>query len=410
MAQCGNSYIGDFVWHDLNGNGVQDAGEPGINGVQVTLVFPDGTTAVETTHNYNGAGYYDFKNLGPGTYKLIFPTTIDSLRASPSNRGENDGKDSDPVNGVAFTTIKANQSDFTIDAGYTNKTYTPPPPPFAGNCLSLGNMVFYDANDNGMKDRNEMGIAEAHVYLYKDNDGNNTPDSAAIAHIMTAQDGTYLFTNLADGKYIVGVQNPSGYLHSTPVFSNPNTDIDNDNNGVRTITGNIVISNFITLTAGGEPINDGSDNSSNTTLDFGFKMVSTPCTDHCDCHNNCTHTGCGHSNCGSIARVGNPGRLLEESRTAPEATASLAKNAISVYPNPTLNVFTLLFNSEDEGIATVRIIDIAGKVVSSKKINVRSGDNRIVFRDLENAQAGTYNLEMVLNEKVKTQKIMLLNK
>jgi hypothetical protein len=24
LAQCGNSYIGDFVWHDINGNGIQD--------------------------------------------------------------------------------------------------------------------------------------------------------------------------------------------------------------------------------------------------------------------------------------------------------------------------------------------------------------------------------------------------
>ena len=29
--------IGDFVWNDTNGNGIQDAGEPGISGVTVTL-------------------------------------------------------------------------------------------------------------------------------------------------------------------------------------------------------------------------------------------------------------------------------------------------------------------------------------------------------------------------------------
>ena len=29
--------LGDFVWHDLNANGQQEAGETGINGVPVTL-------------------------------------------------------------------------------------------------------------------------------------------------------------------------------------------------------------------------------------------------------------------------------------------------------------------------------------------------------------------------------------
>src|SRR5207249_2530044 len=32
--------IGNFVWNDLNHNGVQDGGEPGIQGVQVTLTGP----------------------------------------------------------------------------------------------------------------------------------------------------------------------------------------------------------------------------------------------------------------------------------------------------------------------------------------------------------------------------------
>ncbi|MBK7608862.1 MAG: hypothetical protein IPI18_17550 [Saprospiraceae bacterium] len=29
--------IGNFVWHDLNANGIQDPGEPGISGVSVSL-------------------------------------------------------------------------------------------------------------------------------------------------------------------------------------------------------------------------------------------------------------------------------------------------------------------------------------------------------------------------------------
>jgi hypothetical protein len=32
--------IGDFVWHDLNANGIQDEGEPGVPDVVVNLLVP----------------------------------------------------------------------------------------------------------------------------------------------------------------------------------------------------------------------------------------------------------------------------------------------------------------------------------------------------------------------------------
>ena len=34
--------IGDFVWNDLNGNGIQDSGEPGIQGVTLSLTGTNG--------------------------------------------------------------------------------------------------------------------------------------------------------------------------------------------------------------------------------------------------------------------------------------------------------------------------------------------------------------------------------
>jgi hypothetical protein len=34
--------IGDFVWEDIDGDGVQDAGEPGIENVTVTLQDDNG--------------------------------------------------------------------------------------------------------------------------------------------------------------------------------------------------------------------------------------------------------------------------------------------------------------------------------------------------------------------------------
>jgi len=65
--------IGDFVWFDSNRDGIQDAGEPAISGVTVTLTDADGLNVTQTT---DANGYYNF---GPddgvvagGTYSISF--------------------------------------------------------------------------------------------------------------------------------------------------------------------------------------------------------------------------------------------------------------------------------------------------------------------------------------------------
>src|SRR5262249_23634693 len=42
--------IGDFVWDDANGNGIQDSGEAGIPGVTLTLTGTDSNSTPVTDH------------------------------------------------------------------------------------------------------------------------------------------------------------------------------------------------------------------------------------------------------------------------------------------------------------------------------------------------------------------------
>ncbi|MBI3396977.1 DUF11 domain-containing protein [Candidatus Woesebacteria bacterium] len=70
------SAIGDFIWQDNNGNGIQDPGEPGISGVDVYLYQDDGDNIFEpgtddpqvTFQTTGGSGLYLFTNLVPGSY------------------------------------------------------------------------------------------------------------------------------------------------------------------------------------------------------------------------------------------------------------------------------------------------------------------------------------------------------
>ncbi len=69
--------IGDFVFEDLDQDGIQDLGEPGIPGAEVKLLDEDGNPVLDedgnpitTTTDENG--FYEFTGLTPGDYKVMF--------------------------------------------------------------------------------------------------------------------------------------------------------------------------------------------------------------------------------------------------------------------------------------------------------------------------------------------------
>ncbi len=67
------SSIGDLVWKDLNSNGVQDAGEPGVAGVPVSLSGTDiDGNPVTATTTTDANGNYLFAGLASGTYVVTF--------------------------------------------------------------------------------------------------------------------------------------------------------------------------------------------------------------------------------------------------------------------------------------------------------------------------------------------------
>lgn len=117
--------LGDFVWHDLNRNGIQDPGEPGVPGVTVTLYSQAGTPL--GTQLTNASGLYLFTNLTPATYYVCFALPPGFVFTLP-NQGGDDGRDSDadPATGCTpNVTLGPNEINLTIDAGIYRPTVTP---------------------------------------------------------------------------------------------------------------------------------------------------------------------------------------------------------------------------------------------------------------------------------------------
>ncbi len=110
--------IGNFVWEDININGIQDEGEPGIQGARIYLLNRFGKTREEVITDQNG--WYIFGSLRPGDYRLQF-VAPDGFEGSPRHMGTDDGLDSDPGFNTGMTgliTVESGQFDRTIDAGF----------------------------------------------------------------------------------------------------------------------------------------------------------------------------------------------------------------------------------------------------------------------------------------------------
>mgnify|MGYP006254845563 FL=1 len=243
MASPDVASLGDYVWLDANADGVQDPTESPIEGVAVALYNGDGTSTGETTTT-NALGFYEFTDLLPGDYYVVFtsPTDVDGvlLTQSPQDAGGDDSLDSDiGADGVSPTvTLGGGEHNPSLDAGY----YAP---------ASLGDYVWLDANADGLQDVTESPIEGVVAELYAA-DGMTTG-------LTTTTDATgyYEFTDLIPGDYYVIFTAPLDENNDTYLVSaqdavgDDSLDSDIDSNGQ---------SGVVSLTSGEH----------NPTIDAGF--------------------------------------------------------------------------------------------------------------------------------------------
>jgi SdrD B-like domain/Secretion system C-terminal sorting domain len=139
----------------------------------------------------------------------------------------------------------------------------------AETTVTLGNRVWWDLNDNGKKDSGEPNGGWIRVNLYQDNDENGVAD-LGFTTLTTVTDGSgfYSFTNLAPGKYFVGVEAGWSHYKSTLNGGDPDNNINNDNNGyTQDLATYNIYTQTISLELGTEP--EGAGNINNT-LDVGM--------------------------------------------------------------------------------------------------------------------------------------------
>jgi hypothetical protein len=181
---------GDLVWDDLDADGVQDSGEPGLAGVTVNLLDAGGGTVASTTTAGNGS--YSFTGLVPGDYRVEF-VAPSGFSFSPVDQGADDTVDSDADGTTGRSplfTVVSGGSDLTVDAGL----YAP---------AAIGDVVWDDLDADGIQDSGEPGMAGVTVNLL--DIGGST-----VATTTTAGDGSYSFTTVTPDTYRVEFVAPAG--------------------------------------------------------------------------------------------------------------------------------------------------------------------------------------------------------
>jgi protocatechuate 3,4-dioxygenase beta subunit len=181
--------IGDYVWNDLDQDGIQDADESGANQFFIRLFNTQGDQIAFTFSDSDGA--YSFDNLFPGEYYVEVDFQI-GFSFSPANEGT-DESDTNITNenGIGTTsniTIESGTVDNSIDIGLIISP------------ASVGDFVFVDDNANGVQDDNENGLNDINVFLFDTND--NIVDQTVTATV-DGQDGKYLFEDVNVGDYYI---------------------------------------------------------------------------------------------------------------------------------------------------------------------------------------------------------------
>jgi len=180
--------IGDFIWHDNNGDGVQDVGEPGIAGIDVNLYQDDGDGIFEPgtddplvgTDTTNGSGGYLFENLGPGQY---WTDVVDS----------------------------------TLPAGFANTT----PDPVGPIILSSGETYLLA----------DVGYVAPEIKISKSNDKPNSATGDTVTYTLTVIN---TFDTSFDGIIVKDVL-PGGFS-----YVNGSTTIDGSSAGDPNISGGVL--------------------------------------------------------------------------------------------------------------------------------------------------------------------------
>ena len=233
--------VGDYVWLDVNRDGIQDAGEDPIKGVKLALTGPNGQPVIDIDGNLvaptvtDDQGFYEFIDLPalqPGeTYTVSIVQDDEGTKQAlegliPTKEKGTDDREKDSSTWTAVSRddlVNDGDRDPSLDFGFQVKSY------------AIGDIVWVDTNRDGQQGEDEF--LEGVTVRLLDADGN------VVTEMQTDANGRYLFDELAAGTYevefVLTDEQQAKYVFTTPTVDPAETDSNADPVSGR--TGKIVL-------------------------------------------------------------------------------------------------------------------------------------------------------------------------
>ena len=199
------SKLGDFVWKDINEDGIQDVSEPGIPNVSVTLTgvtLSGNNVNLSTSTNSNGE--YIFDGLEGGSYELKFDLATNHIFSLKDEGGDNSiDSDANSIGETMTFAIAQGTVNLDWDAGMIE----------LDEKINIGNYVWEDIDRDGIQDSTEFGVPGITVRLI------DTTNNFVVASTATNLFGFYQFNDVFPGDYqieFIKTSLPTGYTFSLP--------------------------------------------------------------------------------------------------------------------------------------------------------------------------------------------------
>jgi|GEM_PF-4985791 len=199
--------LGDWVWLDRDGDGLQDEGEMGLADLPLSLYNSQNELVAQTFSDSNG--FYRFNNLTPDRYYVVTSLSTDYL-ISPVDQDRSDKNDNDlspSLERTDFVTITSGNIHMMLDIGLTKP-------------CTLQSYVWFDADRDGVRELGEDGVSDVTVTLYDE-------WNQQIRSTRTDEEGVYQFADIPPAIYTVAFDKPIEFDFA-PLAQGDSSELDSD--------------------------------------------------------------------------------------------------------------------------------------------------------------------------------------
>lgn len=199
FAEAQPVQISGFVYRDNDNDGLREAGETGIAGVEIQIVSLDTLVgAINQTTRTNSQGFYQFLSLPPGRYRIVEtvqPAGFLDGKESPGTVGGAPRGRSTVNDEITEIRLDGNESGIEFNFGEIE------PASLSGHvCVALPGFDCFSTEPNSKSPLPGVKIELVNA------------SGAIVATTFTGTDGTYQFDNLPSGVYSILQTQPLNLL------------------------------------------------------------------------------------------------------------------------------------------------------------------------------------------------------